>query len=512
MLKSFKSSLMILVAIAMATLSSCSSKDMLDLIPADIDFVAVGNPEQFIKNAGFEVTATDIKGPSELKAALNSIPNKERETLTALYSSIDAKRMVVMGYIAASPEVVALVKVTDKDKFGSTLRSDMNADRSTVKGFDVYELGYRSYIVVDGSYAYISGASSADDVAAMVNKFINRAKDKDITSVASVTEYISGNNTLNIVCNMTPLAELISSSAYNYMDTNSAIALSASVPYLKGNWLSISADYAGSSLTVKSLLFNQESGKKVEYPGLKKIDTDALKLLPADAVAAVACGVDNQALRKQLSALQPMVANNPITKELIKHIGNIDGTIAMGMGISNEQQLIEVYRNDPTALNNTIVAGMLPGKAEEFKTFIANAANLSGLTVENQGAMTVITDKNVKVYVMVKGNDLIISNSSTVEETNNNLISMISGASSAIAVNVPSIAKFIGGNSKLGFEGSLTFKDNVMTFNIEVTGAKEDLYSALLSLGSDIQAFKFKMDSSAPASDYAHHTEPDFTE
>ena len=504
MKKTFKTTLTALVAIALTILSSCSSKDMLDMVPSDVDFVAVGNPDQLIKNAGFEITDTDIKGPSELKAILNSIPNQTRDVITDLHSSIDFNRIVVMGYIAAEPEVVVLVKLTDKDKVRSTIRSYRQAERFTIKGYDVYELDPRTCLVVDGSYGYFCSSRSTDDAASLVNKFLHRAKDKDITSVSSVAKVISEDRTLNIACNMTPLADLLSSSAYALVDAQSAMALSATVPYLKGNWLSLSANYEGTSLTVESFLFNEESGDRVEYPGTKEIDSNTLRLLPSNTIAAAACGIDNQQLRNQLNQLQGLTNSDPLAKELVKQLGNLDGTVAVGIGLNNKEQLADAMVHGFQNLDMTLVAQMVPGKAADLKTTLTNLASLSsGIKIENNGNVTSLTDGKLTYHLFTEGNNFVISKSSSVKESDNNIIPLMKDASSAIAVNVPSVSALIGGNSKLGLESSLVFEDSKLTFKISLTGVdKDNLYSSLMSLGAEIQSFANSVWSSAYSNDY----------
>lgn len=483
---------MALVAAVMAVMSSCSSKEMLDLIPADVDFAIVGNLEEVIKNSGFEVTDNDIKGPAEMKAILNSIPNRQRDVITSLHSSIDCSRFIIMGYMASQPEVTGVAKITDADKFESILRKDFEASRSTIKGFDVYELGYRSYIVVNGNYAYIADGRSDEDAALLVNKFINRAEDKNITSVSSVSGVLAENNTVNVVCNMNSVADLMST-LYGVMDVESAMAMSTAIPYLKGNWLSISAKYTGTSLTVNTFLFNEESGDRVEYPGLKEIDTNALKLLPANSIAGVAFGIDNQTLRQQLQQLQKLTDKDPMLKSLIKQIGNLDGTVAAGIAIKDEQQLMDVINNGPLKADVTVVAQLRPGAANELKNLLVNLASMAGIETSEQGGMTKLSDGKTSFYLIVKGNDLIASTSSTVAEASNPIEPMLAGAGSGIAVNIPSFSKLVGGKSNIGVESSLLIKNDMATFEIKVNGADDSLIPAIMGLAGDMAAFDHKL-------------------
>lgn len=489
----FKTSLLALVAIAMAALSSCSSKEMLDRVPSDVDFVIVGNLDQLIKNAGFEVTDNDIKGPSDLKAALNSIPNDARETIGALHSSINCNRMVVMGYFSSNPEVVGMAQITDNDLLTKTLRNELDADRSTIKGLEVYELPGHSYIVTDNAYAYICDARSADDAASTINKFINRAQDKDITSIHSVADVISQDNTLNIVCNTNSIADLMNTMSYSYLDTQSALAMQTMLPYLKGNWLGITGNYTGTELTVEAYLFNEESGKKVEYPGLKDVDTSVLKFLPSNTIASAAVGIDNETLKKNLKQLEKMGGNDRMVKELVDQLGNIDGTVAIGLGVSSEEQMIDFCVDGLMKADVTLVAQMREGKASEFKDYLVNMVNMFGLKAENVGNATKLVGRNFECYLMVKDGNFIVSTKPTAAEADNATIKMLAGVNSGVAVNVPSISKLIGGQSKAGIEGSMIFKDNTMTLNIKALGTDNNLHGAIMGLGADFNAFDRKL-------------------
>lgn len=183
--------------------------------------------------------------------------------------------------------------------------------------------------------------------------------------------------------------------------------------------------------------------------------------------------------------------------ELIDQLCNIDGTIAIGLGISNEQQLLDIcIEEDPLKADITLVAQMRNhSNAEELKGCLVDIANKMGINTEDLGnAIKLTTASSFGLYLMVNDNNFIVSNKPYVDKNDNPTIKMFNNVSSGMVVNIPTISKLIGGQSKAGFEGSFIYQNNTFIFNLKLINAGNNIYSAIQDLACDWQNFSDKIE------------------
>ncbi|MCM1293465.1 MAG: DUF4836 family protein [Bacteroides sp.] len=496
-------------SLLMLAISSCSSKDMLDMVPDDVDYVATFNIEKMVKNAGFTITENDIKGPDDLKSELNSMPEDQRAMISDIYTSIDPARVLVFGYISADdPMTFGVAKITDKDKLEDIL-SDQDYEDNNEGGFDVYSK-YKMHCVIDKDYAWVLQADDASDAATLVKRMKSRADDKDITSVDGVVDYLASDNAINCVANLTPIADLSSKYGYRFLDRQTAVALSTLAPYIKDKWAAASLDFTGNAFNFTASVFNPETGERLEVPGAKEIDTNLLAYLPENTKAAYAVGIDNQQLREMLTSLQPMVQNDPLATKALKQLGNIDGTIVAGFGFDNLSTLLDGKSIPDFAL----VVQLRPGKAATAKDVIVEAAQKFGATAETKGNSSTISVYGMpNFYVTTSGDCLVLSNKATVAKKFTGFKEVMKGKSTAFAFTIPNISKLTDGKSKMSIDGSITYAKGVIDATVEFGNYKGSLINEFIIVGNDINEKQKKIYEAQMASyDYNSYDFNDYSD
>lgn len=468
---SLHSSVMTTLAAFLTALCSCTSNDMLDMIPADADYVTTVDIQNVIEKSGIEITETDIKGPADLKTEINSIPTDIRDAVIKLNRAIDARRIVMFGYAAVQsgiPECYAFAKVTDlpslKELLGQTgAKMSLKAD-----GFETYQLENIIFLEKD-SFLWLVPSRDPQEAVSRIKKVLDRADEKNITSNTRVCDLLAEKNVLNAVVNLDPFIDLVSKYGYQMMDTQEAIIAASALPKLKGNWMSASISYNGTGVEFIAKIFNPETGENLKLPIVKKINATALENIPDNSIIAGAIGIDNENLCAMLDAIKPMIDRDPMATMAISHLRKIDGTVGFALGVDNLMSLLSGYNER----DNTYVTAFIEaqdGTASEVKEFFQNALSTAP-------GMQIRADKNF----------IIFSTAPDQKSGHSKLMDIMNDKEIAYAGEITSFSELTNGRSDIGAKASATFKDGELKLNFDLTNVKGSAIAEFIKLTTSIE-------------------------
>jgi len=443
---------------------------MLDMIPADADYVATVDIKNVIEKSGFEITGTDIKGPTDLKTEINSIPTDIRDAVIKLDKAIDARRIVIFGYAAVQsgiPECYALAKITDlpslKELIGQTsAKMSFKAD-----GFETYQLENIIFLEKD-NFLWMVSSRDPQEAVSRIKKVSDRADEKNITSNTRVCELLAEKKALNAVVNLDPFIDLVSKYGYQMMNTQGAIIAASALPKLKGNWMSASISYSGTGVEFIAKIFNPETGEALKLPVVERINATALENIPDNSIIAGAIGINNGDLCTMLDAIKPMIDRDPMITMALSHLRKIDGTVGFALEVTDLMSFLSGYGE-----RDTYVTAFIEAKEEaasEIKEFFQNSLHLDS-------SMQIRTD----------GNFIIFSTAPDRKSGHSKLMDIMKDKDIAYTGEITSFSKLTNGRSDIGAKASATFKDGELKLNFDLTNVKGSAIAEFIKLATSIE-------------------------
>lgn len=474
-----------MIAIIAMMLSSCSSGDLLDKIPDDIDYVMTVNLERLLSNTGFTLTDNNIEGPEALKTEINNIPENLRHEILLINQAIELKRIVTAGYLTdKGADNFCIARVKDHDDLINILEKELRAIPRTADGYDFYCGSSSTFFYLDGKRVFILNPQkgSLSDASKLLKKILEQSDKKSIMKQKHVGDLLTANRIINVAVNTTTLADLVSTYGYKYFDTKTAVMLSAALPYLKGNWLAIWGDVEKTTLTAGAFMFNQESGERIKIPGMQNIDAETLKLLPANTILACAFAINNATLAQQLQVFEPMIGD-PIMKSAVKQLAKLDGTVAIGYGLNDRNELADLLTGDTFVGNLALVATFQAGAAGTAVNQLKSVMKLFGENITDEpDGFSISSNTMPKFHCTAMGNNLVITTEPTIKPTDNAIAGLVNKANSAIVFNLPSLSKYLGTDEKAGLEAELLSSDDQLSLKIEFTHPEADLATTIMKL------------------------------
>lgn len=455
------------LAAFIATLCSCTSNDMLDMIPADADYVATADFHNIVEKSGFEITDTDIKGPDDLKTEINSIPTEIRDALIKLNKAIDTRRIVMFGYAAVqseAPEVYALAQIKDHQTLKELLEQAEAVMGFKTDGFETYQIN-EGILIENDNYLWMVPSRDPQEAVSRIKKVMDRAAEKDITSNSRVCDILAGKNAFNAVVNLDPFIDLITKYGYQMMDTQEAVMVASALPKLKGNWMSASVSYNGTGVELVAKIFDPETGKNMKLPIVEKINAKALENIPDNSLVAGAIGIDNESLCTLLDDLKQMTDRDPMATMAISHLRKIDGTAGFAVGVNDLKSLASRHpERDATV---TAFIETKEGAAPEIKEFIQN-------TFRPDPSIQLRTD----------GNFIIFSTATDNKTGHSILMDVMKNKEIAYAGEITSFSELTEGRSVIGAKAAATFKDGELKVTFDLTNVKGSAIAELIKLAT----------------------------
>lgn len=300
--------LMLLSAIAVL-MSSCSKNSAtLDVVPADVDIVAVFDAKSGADAYGIEFTSDKMVFPKEFPDSV--IPADMQQALVKLYNALDMSSVVMFAKAPTStsePAANVVARVADADLLKQLLTDTFGATETK----DGYQLSSDFGVYLkDGLVWFTSGDSESIDAtikAAADNGFFSGKIAAAQMPEGQCTFYL---NTSFIAATVADYSA--------YLDASQRMMISAAADYLSGKWVIATGDIKGEECITRIVACDSE-GEILEVPFLKKIDSDFLKYVPRRFDTVLAGALDDDALEFICTAYDSYLSGvlNPVLSQKI---------------------------------------------------------------------------------------------------------------------------------------------------------------------------------------------------
>lgn len=501
----FRYSALAMLAVVMTLITSCSSsKDPVELIPADVDMAGVVNLKQFVGATGTEITADDIELPKELiEIAGEDIPNRAKDIICTAWSALDLEKVVFFGYFTEKrQQFFVTVKVNDKDKLESLL-TDAELDKAEEDGFDIYSQGKWTWVAVKDDLAWMvfdSKDRKNNDITDAIEKVIDAADDKKfVDEKSSLANYIQKGDVINVVYSSDFFLKALKQEFESDSDTR---MLASMLNVLNGYWACFSANLTDKDATA-SLEFMNSAGEKLTNPYSAPMSEEFLSYVPSDFNLAFAVGISPK-LISTLEGLYNTLGSNldsdsrMVINTLLPYLKSIDGTISFAVGYNDLPALI-TNRFNQTDMRFLAMVEMSGNKADEAVTEIGNllkqelAANpymQSNITFE-PGCITVgVPSENTTIRIRSTGGNLILSNIDVQSNRTNSFKGMFKGHDAEFAANLTDLSSITDNQCPYGFSFAITLDADKLSARMSTVGTGSPLVVALAKFGMALDRFQ----------------------
>lgn len=435
-------------------LGGSASSGLLKMIPAETDLVVTVDGAKILKSAGCKLSGHGVEFPRVIEKLMKNMSKKEQETLEYIAQAkcfnIDQAAFAVnmvsdTRYSNHDPdvsEVFALISITNKDevvKFFEDLDDEFDFDEE--KGYQVCNMGWRDFIVVEDDYCWFYTGSSHvfgdnyDDeisdveVVKRIEKIKNNAQKESIADVSYKREILAGGNAAALMFDSKNLSDILGVEWGEYLGDKNYNEFKVGVV----------ADLEKESISLSAKLFDKDGGEIVWTPGLGKINGSLAKYLNSDDVFVMATAIDpNFSWEKYISLIEEKTNEkvpDEIRGEIVKWLSALKGTVMYAVGFESLDKLIE---SKFTGLNVMAIVEMKDGKAKEAIDESAKlGALLGGEMVKKDGSALVINADNIKFRLEEKDGNLVLSNRHLKEQGNENMPnSFFDGKTTAMILNI----------------------------------------------------------------------------
>lgn len=426
-----------LLALFLVLTTSCSSDDLLNQVPEDVNMVMTFDLDRALERTGITLDKSGLTVPGDLGVFCREIPEEVQDVLFAARESVDLSQVVVFTkYDLSSADMDGgpyfLVRVKDEKTLAGLLMEEMELKEKDVDGYRTFYSRMTwnaiTFVLHDGNI-WIAPGSKPEMAVKNLTAVLREAKEKPLTARKEIVKALREDKIVNYAFSFDSYMGLLD---YTMSDVV-LLAKSDSIPDptkdmeavfapLKGCWYVASYDVDGTSIDFDLNIFGAD-GKEFGYPYVKDVDTSVFGYIPADYFAAGIFGIDGSQTKDGLAALGRLADTylsgngRERSKKILEWLGNIDGSCVIGFGTDNMREML--YGGEVANLKMTVALQMRPGKALETVEGIASMVNAADsddlsaaeplMTVTDGEAVLAIPDLPLKFYFKAMGDDLVIS-------------------------------------------------------------------------------------------------------
>lgn len=434
-------------------LGGSASSGLLKMIPAETDLVVTVDGAQILKSAGCKLSGDGVEFSRVIEKFMKNMSKKEQEALEYIAQAkcfdIDQAVFAVnmvndTRYFNHEPdvsEVFALISITNKDevvKFFEELDDEFDFDEE--KGYQVCNMGWRDFIVVEDDYCWFYTGSSHvfgdnyDDeisdveVVKRIEKIKNNAQKESIADVSYKREILAGGSAAALIFDSKNLSDILGVEWGEYLGDKKYNEFKVGVV----------ADLEKESISLNAKLFDKDGGEIVWAPGLGKINGSFAKYLNSDDVFVMATAIDPDfSWEKYISLIEEKTNEqvpDEIRGEIVKWLSALKGTVMYAVGFESLDKLIE---SKFTGINVMAIVEMKDGKAKEAIDELAKLGASLGGKMDKDGSALVINADNIKFKLEEKDGNLVLSNRQLKEQGNENIPnSFFGGKATAMILNI----------------------------------------------------------------------------
>lgn len=413
----------VIVATLMA-ICSCSSNggsDLLNLVPADAEYVVITNPRAIVVSAGGQLNGSELTLPAWLNDQLTANDQEDVADFNELLkkSGVNTESMVVAGSMTKN-YYICVVSIADKGKFVKFVKNEMEFDDEDKEdGMEIFCPDGNSKnqcAIITGSYAYIFYKTGYRDINAkrtLIN-FIEDAKSEPFGKT-SMAKFISSGSVFGWSMKLPREVRQVLKDECN--------APSYIADLFEGYYC-VKWSLTDNAIEAEITMFDEDGKTKdasvfekiIDIKG--KVSNEALAYLGKNETAVMALSAKDvdwdgyidmiaQAARMSRSDRQIMVVAGDYLK-------NIDGTVAAGFGLTNGLQSIANLQNSRDVMDQfdaTIVIETKDGKASKLMSEITDLLDQARMQYTGNASTGISVSKDgVTVYLAAKDNFLIASN------------------------------------------------------------------------------------------------------
>ncbi len=436
-----------IVFVMMLVLAACSGSsnqtDLLEKIPANADFAAVGNAKHLIESAGGTVEDSKITLPSLITDLMSNGDKTEMdETLDMIEKSgvnIEAGGIVVNNLEKGRP--IFILGINDVDKFTKYIKEEYFNVEEEADGVTYYlkkkaseyneEYTRVQYIAIDGSYAYVSDEVSSkrkNELKEIIQNIIADAK-KESLADTNFGSYISSGNSGGLYINIPE--ELIEGMEQTYRKMGlptDFVEMLNGVICLKGN-------LTGNTATVGMKFFNEDgSDKSVEFFSKymnvnAKVSSKALSYISKDESLVYAVAAEDINWDEYMDMMGDAAQFDSQTRSAMTlaktYMEKFNGTLAIGVGMPHGLKSISLLNDEENILKEISMTIAYETKDGEAEKLLKDAKSmLDGMKIsytETPDGITVSVPEGMgTVYAKADDNIIVIANHE-ISDSNDNL-------------------------------------------------------------------------------------------
>lgn len=513
-----------LLALFLVLTTSCSSDDLLDQVPEDVNMAMIIDLDRALERTGITLDKSGLAVSGDLGVFCREIPEEVQDVLFAIRESVDLSQIVTFTKADFSDPtsfdgIYLLARVKDENKLIGILTEEVKLKEKTIDGYRMFfqPASYNPAIfVLHGGNVWVVPGNKPEVAAKRLTAVLKQAKEKPLTTRKEIVKALRDDKIVSYAFNLDSYISLFDASVADYMKLASdsiavsdpVSAIKAAFDKIRGCWYVASYDIDGTSIDFDMTIFGAD-GKEFSYPYVKDVDTSLLGYIPSDYFAVGIMGVDGSQSKEGLAILGQLadayLSGDGLgrSKKILGWLGNIDGSCVVGFGTDNMCDML--YGGEISNLKVTVAIQMLPGKALETIGEIATminaacaAADESGsnplMTVKNGEAVLAIPDMPLKFYFKSVGNDLVISTRPVTTGNKYPGADKFKGHQSGIALTLKSFSDLTAGQCDFGWNLYGEQTGGKFDSSLTLTGCDTDIINGYYKLGTALfkgyQAFR----------------------
>lgn len=474
-------SLVVAMLMAVCSCSSNSkSNNLLSLIPADAECVAVVNPRVIVESAGGTLTDTELAVPdwiTDLELVDQDDVEEANDNLKRM--GISTESVAVAGSITKNYYIV-IVKLTDKDKFTTFVKDELD-DETKDSGLTIYtsDNNEGQCVAVSGSYAYMLFGDTDINVKRTVKTFIEDAKNASFDK-SPVAKYITEGNAYGYSVKITK----------SLVDEYSGFDLPSSAKKTIGSYYCGKCSLSDDKISTETKILDKDGNvldmKDFEqYMDYKsKVSKDALAYMGKNESLVAALSLKDVDWKEYIDVAANLANMSRSDRQslyaIADYLENIDGTVAIGLGLANGLESGACLARGEDVMQQfyaTIVIETKDGKAAELMSELEELLSAFGTYEGSASKGLTINLEDSKLYVAAKG-DLLIASNHRIEKNNANpavkafdFTSYIGAIVFAVDKN-NKLIKDLGLSNDILVSYAIDAENSCVKFEVEVKGGK----------------------------------------
>lgn len=447
-----------LLLLIIAAACSPDRKELLSLVPDDIDFAITIDARRIASDAGCTMTDGKVTLPGYMEPLIRShkLPEDFAERISEINSSVDLGNIVCYGY---SNNPLTAFTITDSDIFESMLAEAESEKRD---GFTIYRLnGSRATILTKDCTGWITEARNP---VKTITEAADKAKTAPITKHPGLNDALTASNPINIIYD----PSLIDSS-------------------LGEHWLTISGKIESETLLITAKAVTPD-GETMTINSMQEISTDFLRYVPSDFQFAAAAGLTSGINWDGFATLIGMAAgyrSRGMVDTLLPYLKSIDGTVAIAAGTADSDAWTDF---DPEHWHLIAMVHMPQEKINQATSQVAMLLSQMRMPVKNTAPGRISADFDGTTYTVGNVDGYFTIASIPMEPVqNNSLTTSFTGKQAAAVISIPSLQPYLGSRGTFGMNLQLAVERQETTLKINLTDTDRPILETLLPLILDLE-------------------------